>query len=274
MAGVPVFTAGSLLAVGLRSTARDAFAPLTDARFVVITLLVGWIACPAVAWLLLTMVPLDRPYAAGLLVLSLAPAAPFAPALMQRARADDGYVAAFMILATIATVVILPFAAPVLIGGVAASPVVIAQPLVLFVLLPLLAGVLVRWLNRAVADRAVTPVTVIANAAGLVLLAAIVPLYGPGMVGAVGSFAIAMQIIFIGLVTVLAHLAGAGLSDSAQTVITLGMCSRNLGAALSPLATIEPDPRALVMIAIAIPVTLGCSIVAARWLARPRAGFA
>jgi BASS family bile acid:Na+ symporter len=272
--GVPVFTAGSLLAVGLRATVREAFAPLADARFVALTLLVGWVVCPGVARILLAMVPLDRPYAAGLLVLSLAPAAPFAPALMQRARADSGHTAAFMILATVATVAILPFAAPALIGGVATPPMVIAKPLVLFVMVPLLIGVAARWLNPGLADRALQPVTLITNAAGLVLLVAIVPLYGPGMVNAVGSFAIAMQIVFVALVTLLAHAAGAGLSDSAQTVLTLGMCSRNLGAALAPLAEIEPDPRAMVMIAIAAPVTLACSIAAARWLAPRRAGFA
>ena len=269
-----MFTAGSLLAVGLRATLRDAFAPLADARFVALTLVVGWIVCPGVARLLLAIIPLDRPYASGLLVLSLAPAAPFAPGLMQRAGAGPGHTAAFMMLATVATVVILPLAAPILIGGVAASPVVIARPLVLFVLLPLLIGVITRRLNQNLAERSLTAVTLITNVAGIVLLLAIVPLYGPGMVNAIGSFAIAMQLVFIGLVTLLAHLAGAGLSESAQTAITLGMCSRNLGAALASLAQIEPDPRAMVMIAIAMPVTLACSMVAARWLAPPRAGFA
>ena len=272
--GVPVFTAGSLLAVGLRATVRDAVAPLADKWFVSLTLLVGWIVCPAVAWLLLAMVPLDRPYAAGLLVLSLAPAAPFAPPLMVRAGATSGHTAAFMILATVATVAIMPIAAPFLIGGVATPAIVIARPLLLFVLLPLVIGVAVRWMNAEAADRAVPAVTAISNAAGVVLLIAIVPLYGPGVVSAIGSFAIATQIVFVGLVTLLAHIAGAGLPASAQTVLTLGMCSRNLGAALAPLAQIEPDPRAMVMIAVAMPVTLACSIVAARWLAPQRAGFA
>jgi BASS family bile acid:Na+ symporter len=272
--GVPVFTAGSLLAVGLRATVREAVAPLADVRFVALTLAVGWVVCPGMAWILLTMVPIDRPYASGLLVLSLAPAAPFAPPLMQRARAGAGDVSAFMLLATVATVVILPLAAPLLVGGASAPPMVIARPLVLFVLLPLLIGVMARWKNAAAADRAVSPVTMITNAAGIVLLVAIVPLYGPAIISAVGSFAIATQILFVALVTVLAHLAGIGLTESAQTVLTLGMCSRNLGAALASLAEIEPDPRAMVMIAIAVPVTLACSIAAARWLAPRRAGFA
>ena len=271
---MPVFTAGSLLAVGLRATLRDAVAPLANVRFVALTLLVGWVVCPGIAGLLLFIVPLDRPYAAGLLVLSLAPAAPFAPALMQKAHADSGHIAAFMILATVATVVVLPVAAPLLVGGVSTSPLVIARPLVLLVLLPLLIGVAVRWGDQTLADRALGPVTVITSMAGLILLLAIVPLYGPGIVSAVGSFAIAMQIVFVALVTLVAHLAGAALPEHAQPVLTLGMCSRNLAAALAPLAAIEPDPRAMVMIAIAVPVTLACSIIAARRLTPRHAGFA
>lgn len=274
VATVPVFTAGSLLAVGLRAAARDAFAPLAHGRFVAVVLIVGWVVCPGVAWLLLAVVPLDRPYAAGLLVLSLAPAAPFAPALMQTARADPGHTAAFMILATVATVAILPLAAPWLVGGVSTPPLLIARPLVLFVLLPLLLGMIVRHVNGDLAARASRPVGVITNAAGLVLLLAIVPLYGPGVVSAVGSYAIALQIAFVAIVTIVARAAARTLAGSAQNVVTLGMCSRNLGAALAPLTLIEPDPRAMVMIAIAAPVTLAASIVTARRLASHAAGSA
>jgi BASS family bile acid:Na+ symporter len=271
---VPVFTAGSLLAVGLRATASEALAPLADVRFVALTLVVGWVVCPVVAWLLLAMVPLDRPYAAALLVLSLAPAAPFAPALMQRSGADSGHTAAFMILTTVATVAILPVAAPFLIGGVSTSRFLIARPLLLLVLLPLMIGLTVRWLNRDAADLALRPVTMLANAAGLVLLIAIVPLHGSGMVNAVGSFAIAAQLVFVAVVTVAAHLASTTLAETAQPVLTIGMCSRNLAAALAPMAQIEPDPRAIVMIAIAVPITLAASILAARRLTPRRAGFA
>jgi BASS family bile acid:Na+ symporter len=179
-----------------------------------------------------------------------------------------------MILTTVATVAILPVAAPFLIGGVSTSRFLIARPLLLLVLLPLMIGLTVRWLNRDAADLALRPVTMLANAAGLVLLIAIVPLHGSGMVNAVGSFAIAAQLVFVAVVTVAAHLASTTLAETAQPVLTIGMCSRNLAAALAPMAQIEPDPRAIVMIAIAVPITLAASILAARRLTPRRAGFA
>ena len=267
---VPVFTAGSLLGVGLGVSARDAFAPLAHPRFVLVTLLVGWVVCPAVAWLLLAMVPLDRPYAVGLLVLSLAPAAPFVPAMAQVARSDTGHTAAFMLLATVATVVLLPFGVSTFVGGTAPPPVLIARPLIAFVLLPLLAGLAARQFDHMLAKRARRPVALITNVAGAGVLIAIVPLYGPGMLSAVGSYAIATQIVFVAAVTLIAYVAAAGLPPAAKTVMTIGMCSRNLGAALAPLAMIESDPRAIVMIAIAAPITVAGSLATARWLAGQR----
>jgi BASS family bile acid:Na+ symporter len=80
--------------------------------------------------------------------------------------------------------------------------------------------------------------------------------------------------VFVAVVTVAAHLASATLAETAQPVLTIGMCSRNLAAALAPMAQIEPDPRAIVMIAIAVPITLAASILAARRLTPRRAGFA
>jgi BASS family bile acid:Na+ symporter len=270
---VPVFTAGSLLALGLDTPVREALAPLAQRRFVLVTLAAGWLVCPGVAWLLLAIVPLDGPYATGLLVLSLAPAAPFVPAMARIARADPGHTAAFMLLGTIATVAIMPVALPALAGG-GAPPQRIARPLVLFVLLPLVAGLLIRRNHDSFAARILRPVTLVTNTAGAVLLATIVPLYGGGIVSAVGSYAIATQIVFVAAVTGAAYAGGAVLPPGARRVLTLGMCSRNLGAALAPLALIESDPRAMVMIAIAAPVTLAGSIVTARWLALRRTSVA
>ena len=74
--------------------------------------------------------------------------------------------------------------------------------------------------------------------------------------------------MFVAVVTVVTDLAGAVLSAPQRNVLTVGMSTRNIGAALAPLAAIEPDPRAVVMIAIAVPMTLGAAAVAARLLAQ------
>jgi bile acid:Na+ symporter, BASS family len=223
---------------------------------------------PAIAYLLLQLVPLDRPYANGLLLLALAPCAPFAPAMVRVARGDPAYMAAFMMLSAGATVVLMPVMVPLMIRGFAADPVAIARPLLLFVLLPLALGMTINAASERVAKRARGSVALITHVTGVLLLVVIAVIHGGGVIDAVGSFAIATQVVFIGAVSVTAHLFGTGLPPEQRSVLTLGVSSRNLGAALVPLATIDPDPRAVVMIAIAAPVTLVLSAVTARWLAR------
>lgn len=267
-ATVVVFMIGTLGGFGLGLAVRDVAAPLKHVSFVALSLFLCWIVCPAIAVLLLRLVPLDPGYATGLLLLALAPCAPFAPAMAQIARGDPAYMAAFVLLSAASTVVMMPIAAPLLIDGLSPDPVALARPLVLFVLLPLIVGMAVRARSAAAADRVRPLVAVVTSFAGGALLVVTGVLHAGSVLGAIGSYAIATQVLFFAAVTAAAHLFGSGLPHERRSVLTLGLCTRNLGAALAPLATIDHDPRAMVMIVIAVPVTLGVSLATARWLAR------
>jgi BASS family bile acid:Na+ symporter len=63
---------------------------------VAISLLVDWLLDPAFPWLLTRLLPIHPAYADGLLLIGLAPAAPFLPMMVRRAGGDLGYTAAFM----------------------------------------------------------------------------------------------------------------------------------------------------------------------------------
>jgi BASS family bile acid:Na+ symporter len=269
-AGVVVFMVGSLAAVGLSLSPRAALAPLTHQRFVARTFIANWVVCPAVAYALLQVIPLARPYATGLVLLALAPCAPFAPAMVQKAGGDLGYMTAFMILSTVATVIVMPLAVPSLLG-VPVDPFAIARPIVLFVMMPLLIGMAVKALRPDAAARARPAIAAITNIAAGGTLALMTVVYGQGVLEAIGSYAIATQVAFVAVVTVVAHWMGVGLADEHRSVLTVGVCTRNLGAALAPLAAIDPDPRTIVMIAVAAPVTVALSALTARWLAHGRA---
>ena len=82
---VAVFVVSSLAEAGLGVAPRAVLAPLRHARFVFLTLIIGWLVCPAIAYLVIQVLPLATPYATGLVLLALAPGAPFAPA-MARSR--------------------------------------------------------------------------------------------------------------------------------------------------------------------------------------------
>ena len=72
---------------------------------------------PALAWLIIMFIPLAEGHAAGLLLISLAPTAPFFPLMVRKARGDMSFAFAFMMLTTLGTVLFLPLLAPVLIKG-------------------------------------------------------------------------------------------------------------------------------------------------------------
>ena len=144
----------------------------------------------------------------------------------------------------------------------------IARPLLLLVLLPLLVGIMTRGLRPTVADRVRPSLAAITRALAVGLLLLMVAVHGRGVLDAIGSHAILAMLIFIGVVTLVAHLLGADLANEQRSVLTIGMCTRNLGAALAPAAVIDPDQRVIVMIAIAVPVMLVLATVTARTLAR------
>jgi bile acid:Na+ symporter, BASS family len=60
-----------------------------------------------------------------------------------------------------------------------------------------------------------------------------------------------------------------GLPHAQRGVIALGVCTRNIGAALAPVIAMPGlDRRVIVMVILAAPLTLGCAALAAWVLAR------
>ena len=260
------FMIGNLLAIGLETDLKAALAPLRDLRFVVTATLLDSLFCPAFAWLISRLLPLAPPYATGLLLIGLAPAAPFLPIMVRRAGGDLAYAAAFMLIAAVDTVLLMPFAVPLIVPGLSVDPWTVAKPLLVLLFLPMAAGMAVKTVAPFVAVRLLKIVRPIASAATVLLLVAVGVRYFEGFVGAVGSYAIAAQLIYaVGLVLG-SHALGAGMPACQRSVVSLGACSRNLGAALALLLVTPADPRALVMVALAVPITLGVTYLAAGWL--------
>lgn len=64
-----------------------------------------------------------------------------------------------------------------------------------------------------------------------------------------------------------------GLPPGQKSVISLGMATRNLGAAFAPLFAIpHVDHRAIVMVALGVPMQTIFSLLTAIWLGRHAAG--
>jgi BASS family bile acid:Na+ symporter len=262
---VVIFMVGNLLELGLRLDLGEAMAGLRDLRFVTLSLLWAFVLCPALAYLLGVVLPLSEPYAMGLLLLGLAPCAPLLPGMVDKARGDVHYAASFMLLASAGTVVYMPIAVPLLVKGMTVSAWTVAKPMLLLVLIPLVVGMAIQMRRPATASFLQPYVKKGTAVDTLLMLLVVIVMYGKGFVGAVGTWAILAQILFFTLIVVASYALAVGVPPPRKSVLTLGLSTRNCGAALAPLL-VAPDvaPEATVMVSLGIPMMVLFSVIAAR----------
>ena len=260
-----IFMAGNLLEMGLRLRLGTALVGLRNVRFVAFSLLWCFVLGPAIAWGLTRLIPLEPPYAMGLILVGLAPCAPFLPMMVDRAHGDMGYTASFMLLASVGMVFTMPFAVPLLVEGLSVSAWMIAKPLLGVVLLPLVIGMVLLRRAPAFAERAQPVVKKITGVATIVMLGLCLVIYGQAFIGSAGSHATLTQVLFYAAVTSGAYALAFGLPGNQRSVLALGVCTRNLGAAFAPLfAVAGVDERAIVMVALGVPLQTIAALIAAR----------
>jgi BASS family bile acid:Na+ symporter len=261
---IAVFMAGSLLEMGLKLDLQRASHALRDIRFMVTALFWSFVVGPALAMLLAKGLPLAEPYALGLILLGLAPCAPFVPLLAEKAGADLNYVAAYLLLAALGTLIILPIMIPILAPQLTADSWTIARPLLLFIALPLAVGICVRLVAGTVAEKSHPIVKKVTGIDIILMLGIVLLLYWRDFLSAVGTYAIGAQILYYCLLAATAYSLGFGLSREKKNTLALGLCTRNVGAAIAPLLSVSgSDQRATVMCVMAVFITLGVGFAVA-----------
>ena len=267
-----IFMVGNLLDLGLRLDLKAALGGLKDVRFVTLSLLWAFVLCPAVAYGLTLVIPLKPAFAMGFMLLSLAPCAPLLPMVAEKAHADLNYVASFILLAAFGTVIYMPVMVPVLVKGLSVSAWTVAKPLLFLVVIPLVIGVAVQNRWGAFASRIQPFVKKVTGIDTLVMLICVVLIYGKGFIGSFGTYAIGTQVIFFTVITAASYALGFGMPPGQKSVVSLGICTRNNGAAMAPLLIAKDvDPNALVMVSLGIPLMFAFALIGAKVFAA-RAG--
>lgn len=175
-----IFMVGNLLDMGLRLDMTAALAGLRRVRFLAAILLWGFVLLPALAWGLTRLLPLSPDHATGLILLGMAPSAPFLPPMVDRAKGDLDLAAVALLVTSIAVVIYMPVIAPLITNGLEASPLTIARPLVLFLLLPLIVGIALQKGLPALAKRLHPAVKRVTGIDTLAMLALCLLIYGKG----------------------------------------------------------------------------------------------
>jgi len=250
-----IFMAGNLMDMGLRLDATEALRGLRHVRFVVLTLLWAFLLVPALAYGIAHVIPLDEPYALGLVLLGLAPCAPFVPALVAKGNGDLGFTAAFMLLTAVGTVILMPLAVPVLAKGLTVTAWSVAKPLLVMVLIPLAIGMAIRRVSVDRADRLLPIVKKAAAVAAVAVGLLCIVIYGKGMLSLGGSFAVASQCLFFAIVAAATYFTAVGMRHEERIVLSVGLTTRNIGAALAPLLAVpDTGQEAALMVVLALPL--------------------
>jgi bile acid:Na+ symporter, BASS family len=263
-----LYCVANLGSMGLELNLTETMKALRSPRLVILTLVWSWIIGPLLALLIIKILPLSEAHGAGLLLFSLAPTAPMLPILIRNAKADKDISAAMMPLAVVGTVILMPLLAPVLIPGVSVSSLALAKQLILTVLLPLVAGVLIMVYAKKTGIAIFPYVKKLASLTTLLLLGFTVFMYWRQLLDALGSFAVAAQVLFVVAIGFGAYLLGFGMNQAQRSAVSLGICSRNGGAMFVAFAAFPvQDPNVLVMILLAVPVPVIVWLIMARYFA-------
>jgi BASS family bile acid:Na+ symporter len=264
---VLVFVVTCMVTAGLGLGVRDVVAPLRRARLVVLAVVANFLIAPVIAYALTEVVPLDRPYAIGLLLLGGAAGAPFLPKLAELARGDLAFSVGLMLLLTVGSVGFMPVVLPVLIPGLSADPWPILRPLLLTMLLPLAAGMAVRVRSERWSSRLRPAFGVLSNVSMVLAVVLLVGLNFGAMIGTFGSGAVAVAVLFVALSLVVGYALG-GPSPGTRSVLGLGTGQRNVAAALVIATQNFTDPGVVVMILVSTLAGLVFLLIAARRFAR------
>jgi BASS family bile acid:Na+ symporter len=245
-----IFMVGNLLEVGLRLNVAEAVAALRNARFVTLTVLWCFVLGPALAVLFTKILPLSESYALGLVFLGLAPCSPALPIMVRKAGGSLAYMSAFMLVAFLGTVILMPFMVPLLANGFTANPWTIGKPLLFFIAIPLAIGAAVRRGSERAAEKAAPIVKKITGVGTLTLIALLIWFYWREIFSSVGTFAIAAQILYYALLGAASYLLAFGLSYKQKAPMALGVCTRNVGPALAPLFAVAGAPQGAITMCI------------------------
>jgi BASS family bile acid:Na+ symporter len=266
-----IFMVGNLLDLGLRLDLKVALRGFRDVRFITLTVVWGFILCPALGYLLAKIIPLPAPVAMGLILMTLGPGGPMLPLMVDKARGDLNYTGTFTLLTTLGTVVFLPVMVPILVEGLTVTTWMVAKPMLFFILLPMVIGTVIKIRWESFASSIQPFVNKATKIDTLLMLVLVFGVYGKGMLGTIGTFAAGSQFVFLFIVTAGSYWLSFGMPKSQKSVLSIGVCCRQIGPALAPLY-IAPnvDPLAIVTTGALGTITpIIAMLIAARIYARP-----
>jgi BASS family bile acid:Na+ symporter len=261
------FVVSSMLAVGLSLTVGEILAPLRNGRLVALALLANFVLMPLAAFAIARLLQLDQPLGAALLLLGTAAGAPFLPKLAAVAKGSLAFAVGLMVMLMTLTVGYMPLVLPLLVEGVSVNPAKIARSLILLMLLPLVAGLVVKARYGVMAARVVPPLNKVSTLSLALLIVLLLATNLGNIADLFGTRGILASILFLIAAFGTGWLLG-GPGPDTRGVLALGTAQRNIAAALVVGGQNFDDPRVVVMVAVVAIVGLLLLMPLARVVAK------
>jgi BASS family bile acid:Na+ symporter len=250
LVAILVLVVTSMTAIGMGYSITRIIAPLRDARLVLVTLSANFVLMPLASLGLSAALRLDEPLAEGLLLLGMASGAPLIPNLVGLAKGSLPLAVGIMILLTAGTLVYLPLILPLFLPGVIVGSLSVARPLLLFMLLPLAIGIVLKAYHEDLAVLVRPLLDAISNVSLVPIIALILLLNINNVLQIFGSHGIMAAVLLTIFGVGVGWLVG-GANVNTRRVLALSTGTRNFTVALVLATQSFDDPRVEIMVIVA-----------------------
>jgi len=249
---VILFVVTTMLSMGFGLRLSQIIEPLKDPLLIAVMIVTNFVLIPLAVLAVVWVVPVDEGTKIGLLILSLSAGAPFTPKLAEIAKGDTALATAVMLLLMVATVLILPFGLPILLGGeVSVDSLSIAKSLVVMMIVPLAIALWVRAKFEHFAQRAKGYMVKTSNLMLLAIIVLMSILNGKDIMAVFGYDMVAL-LLFLVAALLIGYMSG-GKEGQHRVVASLSAGQRNISAALVVAAQNFDDPKvSIIIIAVSI----------------------
>ena len=242
-----VFVVSALFGTGATLTVRQILEPLRNVRLVITSIAASFLVVPLIAIVITRIHPLEEPLQIGLILLSITAGSEALPKITGIVKGNTGYAVGLMCLQIIVSLVYVPLLISVLLPEVSINHMKLVLKLVLFVLLPLMGGLLLKArheLGAARMEHILHKISMVSLILVFVLLIA-------------AKFALVLDILHLEVVlTVIVYLAlsfaagyllGSPNPDNRMT-LAVGSILRSGSIALVVASQAFRDPKVIIMI--------------------------
>nr|WP_211694216.1 bile acid:sodium symporter [Natronomonas salina] len=243
-----VFVLATMLSMGLALTTDEILTSLGQRQLMAKSLLVNLVLVPLLAFAFVLAVPMETGHVVGLLLIAMAPGAPFGPKLAEISKSDVAFASGLMAVLAVVSVATIPITVTLLMpGDVAADPLGIARIVVVTQLIPLIGGLGVRARYQPVATRLHPPIQQLSTYLLVLLVILLTIVYAGEMRQLVGTGTLFISVVVIGGALLLGYVLG-GPAKRTREVLATTTAARNVATALLIAATGFSDPSVLTII--------------------------